>query len=148
MRRSLARRQDRAACRRCALRMRLGNQARILVLASIHAQVNTIGSFLPGAVKHSRELQFTASVIGRLTAAGFSGNQTTNCSCKSMKTQANRGLFPRALAFSPERTVGQTTCPEELPARAEKVRGEIIYAAPACCPGAACKGPAFSPGRG
>src|ERR1019366_6576966 len=58
--------------------------------------------------------------------------------CKPKEVQLGRRFFPRALVLSPERTVGHTTCPEELPARARKVCDEIeiMDAAPACCPGA------------
>ena len=35
-----------------------------------------------------------------------------------------RKFFPRALGCSPERTAGQTACPEEFLARARKVCGE------------------------
>jgi hypothetical protein len=35
-----------------------------------------------------------------------------------------RRCFPRARVVSPERTAGQTACPEELPARAGNICGQ------------------------
>jgi len=35
-----------------------------------------------------------------------------------------RQIFPARAGFSPERTAGQTACPEEFPARAGNIRSD------------------------
>jgi hypothetical protein len=85
----------------------------------IHVSVNRTRMVVRDTDTHLRGPNFEWDVIGHLWAAPFLRQDK-----KVRPTFVRRGLFPRALVVSPERTAGQTACPEGCPARARKVCGE------------------------
>jgi len=54
----------------------------------------------------------------------FGGNENIAAVIGHVEAIEKRRVFPRALEVSPERTAGQTACPEEFPARAGKLCGK------------------------
>ena len=78
---------------------------------------------------YSGKRQFAECIIRRFPEGSRNPYQGKEASLeafisKAGRTFVNRRSFPRARVVSPERTAGQTACPEEHPARAKKIRGD------------------------